>query len=238
MEKHSVKMSLALPARPGVARQPRLRIVLIDGSEGDAATIQWLCLMELRVYTLFVYNMNKHRPMCDYTACIWSYYMQFSCFPLWVAEFVYRWLGKCHSGWEYKLGQHIKSMCVMLEQLYSGHRSLTELPSISACLQWHMPSLPSIWKAFSMSLTLSQRETSIFSSPSGYATCQKHKRRKLRLHCFRRLCVWFWYSVVCIICRKLTYFKWFSLLASRLCMCAARAVGVGWRITEAEIDWA
>lgn len=29
----------------------------------------------------------------------------------------------------------------MLEQFYSGHRSLTELPSISACLQWHMPSL-------------------------------------------------------------------------------------------------
>lgn len=56
-----------------------------------------------------------------------------------------------------------QKQCVMLERLYSGHRSLTVLPSISACLQWHMPSLPSIWKAFSMSLTLSQRETSTFS---------------------------------------------------------------------------
>lgn len=42
-----------------------------------------------------------------------------------------------------------------------------------------------------------------FSLP-GYTACQKHKRRKLL--CFRRYCVWFCYSVVCVFCRKLTDF--------------------------------
>lgn len=54
MEKYSVKMSVALPARPGVAKQPRLRIVLIDGSEGEAAPIQSLRRAELCVFMSIV----------------------------------------------------------------------------------------------------------------------------------------------------------------------------------------
>ena len=116
MEKHSVKMSVALPARPGVAKQSRLRIVLIDGTEGDAATIQWMCRAELCVFTpiLCVMRTNTHQlRKCDCMACICSYYTLFLCVPVcflvWVSGYVQNWLVKCCSGSEYKLGQHIKS---------------------------------------------------------------------------------------------------------------------------------
>lgn len=141
---------------------------------------------------IFLYQLHKY----DYMACSWSchFLCVCVCFLVRMNGFVHDRLGKCHSGWEYKLGPHIKSS-VLLEQLYSRHYSLTVFPSISACLQWHMPNLPKSLQHVVNSLP----KGNLYISPPGYTACQKYKRRKLPLCCCGRYCVWFWYSICCFL---------------------------------------
>lgn len=186
--------------------------------EGKVAPIQPSGWIFLHVYTTKPHLLRK----CDCMACI-------SC-VFWCVQ-----LAKCHSSWEYKLGQHIKSSVSCWSSFFLGHCSLTELPSIAACLQWHMPNLPSIWKAFSMSLTPSQREASI-SPPPGYTACQKHKRRKLPLCCFRRCCF-----LILILCFFGDFFQKIDrhvVVFTLLAVCVQQQLDVQGRKTEARIAWA
>lgn len=99
-------------ARPATAKQSRLRIVLIDGSKGKRSN--HAVIMQGGAVCVCVSVYVYLCVLCDCMACICSWYMLFlvcACVTLlvWVSEFWYAWLGKCRSGWEYKLGRHIKS---------------------------------------------------------------------------------------------------------------------------------
>lgn len=92
----------ALPPRPRMATQLRLRIMLIDGSEGKVVPMQSLCRVEpcAFMFILCVIWVNPHLlHKCDYMACI----CVAVCLLVWVSEFVYNWVSVV------VVGQHIKS---------------------------------------------------------------------------------------------------------------------------------
>lgn len=160
---------------------------------------------------------RKQQPYCDYAgrSCVclceptpvaqvrlhgmhlFTLHTAFACFLVWVSEFVYDWLAKHRSGWEYKLGRHIKSCVSCWSGFTWGTAHSLYFPAFQLVYSGTCQASPHLKKAFGMSLTLSQRETSTFFPP-GYRACQKYKRRKLPLCRFRRYCVWFWYSICCL----------------------------------------
>lgn len=75
-----------------------------------------------------------------------------------VNGFVYKRLGKSHSGWEYELGQCIKGS-VMLERLAQGTAHTLYFQAFQIV---YNGTCQTSLKAYSMLLTLSQRETSTF----------------------------------------------------------------------------
>lgn len=93
MEKHSVKMSVACMGSGGKTTQT---VKSVDG-----------CRPKLCMFT--VCYVSEHTPVAQ----VWLHGMHlftvFLCFLEWVSVFVYGRAAKCRNGWEYKLGQHIKS---------------------------------------------------------------------------------------------------------------------------------
>lgn len=85
-KKHSLKMSVALSARPGVLKQLRLKIVLIDEFEGarsvDGAACAFLSVLRI------TWTKTKALHYCGCTAG--SYYIQcvfaYVCFLVWVTS--------------------------------------------------------------------------------------------------------------------------------------------------------
>lgn len=95
----------------------------------------------------------SHIPFLFVLVCV------FLCVCVWVNEFVYDWLGEWRSGWEYKLGRHIKSSVSCWSGFTWGTTHSLYFPAFQLV---YSGTCQASLKAFSMSLTLSQRETSTF----------------------------------------------------------------------------
>lgn len=147
---------------------------------------------------VYVY-VNPHQlRKYDFMACICSRYI----LPL--RDSLCGWVSLCTTDWLSIVAVENTNLAGTSKAVCHVGAALLGAP-LTHCTSQHFSLFtvahakpPLIWKkAFGMSLTLSQRETSTFFPP-GYRACQKHKRRKLPLCRFRRYCVWFWYSICCL----------------------------------------
>lgn len=191
---------------------------------------------------------GKQQPSSDYAGlrCVYAHTLSYVREPtpitkvrlhsrhVWVSEFVYDWLAKCRSGWEHKLGRHIKSSVSCSSGFTRGTTHSLYFPAFQ--LVYSGTCQPPLHLKSLQHVVSSLPKESLHFSPLGYTACQKHKGGKLPLRCFRRHCVWFWYSVLCGVFVENWQTSGFRFSTCWLCM--GTAVDVGWRKTEAEIVWA
>lgn len=98
-------------------------------------------------------------------ACVWL------CFHVWVSDSVYNWVS------EYKLGQHIKSCVSCWSSFTRGTARSLNFPALQLVYSGTCQASPPIWKAFSMLLTSSQRETSMFFPSQAYSLSETEKKK-------------------------------------------------------------
>lgn len=153
----------------------------------------------------------------------------YTCFLGWVTELVYIWPSKCHGGWEYKLGQHIKSS-VILERLYSGHRSLAELSSIfSLFTAAHAKPRLHPNKPLACCYLLPKGKP-LSLPPPGYKRLSETQKKKIAIA--------FLQEALCLILIRCLYYlqeidrflAGFTSCLPTVCasVCVASVVGVGW----------
>lgn len=190
-KKHSLKMSVALSARPGVLKQLRLKIVLIDEFEGarsvDGAACAFLSVLRI------TWTKTEALHFCACTAG--SYYIQcvfaYVCFLVWVTSSCTADLVCVIAVENTNLANTSKAVChfgtallgAPLTHWTSQHFSLFTVAHAKPPL--HLKSLQHVVNS------LPKGNLHFFSSPPQGTACQKYKRRKLPLHCCRRYCVWY-----------------------------------------------